>query len=224
MPAYLFQRQYFVIFLLLLLLVNLFQCQSSRLLPGQNLPETWQEHQLRMLEFSQWQLSGKIGITYPHEGKRKGVTARFDWQQQRDNFVMVLSGPMGVGRFTLERNAKTTLITNPHGEQFHGRSPEDLFYRHAGMNLPLSDLAWWIRGIPVPEKLHQKTFHTEIFLTQLASLEQSSWRIEYLHYHEVNGNFLPQKIKLSDGSVNVTLIINEWNVEPIFKKVQKEKA
>jgi outer membrane lipoprotein LolB len=208
------------VFVILILVIYLFQCQSARLIDKQNPPATWPEHQERMRHLEQWDLGGKIGITYPYEGKRKAVTARFDWQQQQDNFVMVLAGPMGVGRFTLEKNAKITLVTNPHGEQFRGRSPEDLFHKHAGMHLPLTDLAWWIRGIPAPDKTHQKTFHAENFLNQLATLEQSAWRIEYANYQLLDGNFLPQKIKLSDGAVNVTLIINDWHIQPVKTKAK----
>ncbi len=218
MKTYLFPRQFLIVLTVIALSLQLLQCQSSRFLVKQNIPQTWQEHQQRMLAFEQWQLAGKIGITFPYEGKRKGVTARFDWEQRQSDYVMVLSGPMGVGRFTLEKAGKITEITNPRGEQFRARSPEELFYQHTGMHLPITDLAWWIRGIPVPDKMHQKTFHTENYRNQLASLEQSSWKIEYLDYQQVGSNFLPQKIKLSDGSMNVTLVINDWLIQRIVSR------
>ena len=161
------------------------------------------------------------------------MSARLLWQQNQAQFNIDLLGPLGLGHFNILRTDQHTTVTNPKGQKYRAPSAESLFYRHTGIKLPISQLVYWVKGMPAPSSEYQHTYNEQHLL---ATLEQDGWVIQYINYqntlnahpqspnkaetdaallpsHELNKslpNIMPRKIKLSDGSVNVTFIIKKW--------------
>lgn len=198
----------------------LFQCQTIQhkkpsAHPEQNEFDNWNDHSAALKKYDQWRAAGKIGFTFPYQGKRKAVSANIDWQQNAQDFDMVFSGPLGMGQFTIEKRPGKTVLTNHEGEQYSAVSPEALFEEHAGMHIPWSDLAWWVRALPAPKKPHEKQFTEDS--VRVATISQSGWVVDYVNYSitqsaDAKTFHLPQKIKFSNGEINATLIVREWEL------------
>lgn len=196
----------------------LFQCQSIKNVNSSAHKEqkefkSWNESSTALKKYNQWHAVGKIGFTFPYQGKRKAVSANIDWQQNFQDFDMVFSGPLGMGQFTIEKRPDETVLTNHQGQQYSALSPEALFNEHAGIQIPWSDLAWWVRALPAPKKAHEKQFMDDGL--RVASIQQSGWTVDYLNYSSNQGSDsqifnLPQKIKFSNGEIYATLIVREW--------------
>ena len=75
------------------------------------------------------------------------------------------------------------------------------------LDLPVSNLLWWIRGLPAPESRSRITLDSE---SHLAQLEQDGWKVEYQRYVEQNGYALPERLKLYGQDLEVTLVIKDW--------------
>jgi outer membrane lipoprotein LolB len=90
--------------------------------------------------------------------------------------------------------------------RYEATSPEALLEEQLGWKLPVSHLAWWVRGLPAPDS-KSLTLDGD---SRLASLEQDGWQVEYLSYTEQNGYWLPERIKLHGTDLDVTLVIKDW--------------
>jgi len=161
-------------------------------------------------KYKQWQADGKIGLTYPYRGKRKAITANIDWFQDNQNFDMSFSGPLGMGGFTIEKRPSKTVLTDHKGRQYTASSPESLMDKHTGIPIPWSDLVWWVRALPAPDKPHEKQFMPDAL--HMEKLEQSGWVIDYLEYSNYENFLLPGKIKFSNGEINATVIVHNWKL------------
>jgi outer membrane lipoprotein LolB len=172
----------------------------------------WESHQQLLEAQKQWQIKGKIGFSFPHKEKTKLVSANIDWKRDNNEFVMDLSGPLGMNAFKLEKSPEQTVLTNHKDKQFKSSSPERLFYTYTGMQIPWSDLEWWVLGIPKPGKAYKKSFFEEEGAFWLGGLEQSAWKVTYLSYHNYQGVRLPQKMKFQQGELKATLVVKEWTL------------
>lgn len=197
--------------LLLLPLILMSACQNLSPLKK----NSWEQHHINVAQISQWQIKGKIGVIYTVAGKKKALSARTHWRQNRAQYLIDLYGPLGLGHYKIERQDKITVVTNPHGNRFSSNSAETLLYRHTGMNLPIEQLKFWIKGIPAPGQAYTHTTNEQALLS---SLSQDNWAIQYISYQESSQGTgqnrdmisMPKKIKLTNGDVKVTLLINDW--------------
>lgn len=172
---------------------------------------SWKAHQQKMAQVQQWHLKGKLGFSFPHEGKQRLVSANLDWQKNAASFDMALSGPLGMGEFTIDKQPEYTRLTNHKGDVYEASSPEQLFYQHTDMLIPWSDLEWWVLGLPAPDKVHQLEFSQEQAALPV-SLLQSGWTVQFLSYQAWQGDMLPQKIKFTNGEIKATLIARHWEL------------
>ena len=76
-----------------------------------------------------------------------------------------------------------------------------------GWQLPVSNLLWWIRGLPAPDSRSRVSLDGN---GRLATLQQDDWHVEYLGYAEENGLTLPSRIKLEGRDLQITLVIKDW--------------
>ena len=91
--------------------------------------------------------------------------------------------------------------------RYQAESPEQLLRDQLGLNLPVSHLLWWIRGLPSPDSKSRLNLDGQ---SHLAQLSQDGWDVEYLSYAEQNGFWLPERIKLNGFDLQVTLVIKDW--------------
>src|SRR5690606_40606385 len=79
--------------------------------------------------------------------------------------------------------------------RFEAGSPEALVQSQRGWQLRVSDLLWWVRGLPAPDSRSRLSLGGQ---SRLAMLQQDGWDVECLGYSEENGFALPARIKLRD--------------------------
>ncbi|MEK1912256.1 MAG: lipoprotein insertase outer membrane protein LolB [Pseudomonas chlororaphis] len=170
---------------------------------GHGSPALWREHKQQLSGLDGWQINGKIGIRAP---KDSGSGTLF-WLQRQDYYDIRLSGPLGRGAARLTgRPGKVALEVANQG-RYEAPTPEALLEEQLGWNLPVSHLAWWVRGLPAPDSKSRLTLDGD---SRLSNLEQDNWQVEYLSYAQQSGYWLPQRIKLHGRDLDVTLVIKEW--------------
>ncbi|RON91061.1 lipoprotein localization factor LolB [Pseudomonas chlororaphis] len=170
---------------------------------GHGSPALWREHKQQLSGLDGWQINGKIGIRAP---KDSGSGTLF-WLQRQDYYDIRLSGPLGRGAARLTgRPGKVALEVANQG-RYEAPTPEALLEEQLGWNLPVSHLAWWVRGLPAPDSRSRLTLDGD---SRLSNLEQDNWQVEYLSYAQQSGYWLPERIKLHGRDLDVTLVIKEW--------------
>lgn len=163
----------------------------------------WKIHKQNIASLDAWQISGKVGIRAP---KDSGSGTLF-WLQRRDYYDIRLSGPLGRGAARLTGRPGDIQLEVANQGRYQASSPEALLQEQLGLNLPVSHLLWWIRGLPAPDSKSRLTLDSD---SHLAQLNQDGWRVDYLSYAEQNGYWLPQRLKLDGHDLQVTLVIKDW--------------
>ncbi|MFV3385668.1 lipoprotein insertase outer membrane protein LolB [Pseudomonas sp. NY15364] len=195
--------RHLLVFSLIALLAGCAGLTSREALEGQGDPAKWKAHKLQITQLDGWQINGKIGIRAPQDSG----SATLFWLQRQDYYDIRLSGPLGGGAARLTGRPGDILLEVSNRGLYRAESPEDLLREQLRLDLPVSNLLWWIRGLPAPESHSRITLDGE---SHLAQLEQDGWKVEYQRYTEQNGYALPERLKLYGQNLEVTLVIKDW--------------
>lgn len=195
--------RHLLVFSLIALLTGCAGLTSKEALEGQGDAQSWQAHKQRISSLDAWQINGKVGIRAP---KDSGSGTLF-WLQRQDYYDIRLSGPLGRGAARLTGRPGEILLEVANQGRYQAASPEQLLQDQLGLNLPVSHLLWWIRGLPSPDSKSRLNLDGQ---SHLAQLSQDGWYVEYPSYAEQNGFWLPERIKLSGYDLQVTLVIKDW--------------
>lgn len=193
----------YITLLTLLLLTACATLPSSKTAYNQNIP--WPTRVKQLTKIKTWQLSGKVAVQLPQQS----MSAYLNWQQQNKLYHLNLFGPLGIGAVNITGKPGQFILKNSEGETLTARSPEKLIEQGLGWRLPVSDLYFWIRGLPDPKLNSQKQFDRYHHLT---TLKQNGWTIKYLRYTGTHGVDLPSQMLLSRPQLSLQLIIAHWNI------------
>ena len=78
-----------------------------------------------------------------------------------------------------------------------------------GWQLPVTNLYFWVRGLPAPNSSASTTFDP---YHHLIELEQQGWQIQYERYTAIQGIDLPSKLRLKRGQLQVKIVISSWKL------------
>lgn len=163
----------------------------------------WAQRKTQLNALTNWQANGNIAM---HANKGTGANAAFSWQQTKTNYQLRLFGPFGTQSILLLGNPKqVTLIA--HNQTTCAQDAEHLLMQQAGLYLPVSQLYYWLRGLPAPQSRYTVNLDT---YNRLLKLRQSGWRINYLHYTNSGTLDIPDHIELSNGQWQVRILITHW--------------
>jgi outer membrane lipoprotein LolB len=172
-------------------------------LEGEGRPALWQAHKAQISQLAGWQINGKVGIRAP----RDSGSGTLFWLQRQDYADIRLSGPLGRGAARLTGRPGDITLEVANQGRYQAESPEELLQQQLGLNLPVSHLLWWIRGLPAPDSRSRLSLDSD---SRLARLDQDGWDVEYLRYVEQNGYWLPERLRLTGHDLQVTLVIKDW--------------
>ena len=135
----------------------------------------WKKRQLAHSKITSWDMSGVLSIT---RGKKRDI-ARFSWDQKPDIYSIKLSGPMSIGAVRIEGDEDGVRFWRTSDKLVEAETPEELLLQETGYELPVSDMRYWILGMPGPGKVDYKYFdrygHLEFF-------KQKGWQVKYSNF------------------------------------------
>ena len=171
----------------------------------QNLPQSWPTRAAALTRLSAWDLEGMIAI----QQAGHNVTANWRWHQAQKKYSFYFSGPMGINGMQLSGDARQVILQNPQGRVFSAAAPEQLLAAQTGWRLPVTNLLYWVRGLPTPSTPYRQTLDAYQHLQQLT---QAGWQIQYLRYTAVDCLDLPAKIFLQSQDFRVKILISRWQL------------
>lgn len=165
----------------------------------------WQKHTEHLQQLDSWLLEGKLG----YRDNRDGGSAWINWQQSDTTFDVQLHGPFGSGATRILGDNNYAELQQSGEDTLTASSPASLTELLFGWQWPVDQLQFWVRGIPSPHTpITLRTHNTE---GTLASLQQSSWQLDFAGYEQVDQWVLPTRIKGSSGKISFTLVIKRWH-------------
>jgi outer membrane lipoprotein LolB len=187
----------------MILLALLAGCAGRAPTPeGERAEGQWQEQREAVEALDSWELTGKAGLRTPEES----TSANLDWRQDPHYYRLLISGPFGSGRTTLEGREGRFTLSNAEG-RFEAESPEALMQERLGWSLPVSDLGDWVRGLPADGADHELE---EDDLGFPRELRQDGWRITYRDWVRADSLWLPRRLVMEIDEVRVTLVVTDW--------------
>jgi outer membrane lipoprotein LolB len=180
---------------------------TSQMPPQQNANYrlSWQTRQRQLRKITNWQLRGYMMMQSPQEN----FTAFLNWKQQAKNYAIYLSGPLGIGTVHIYGKPGRFILQTAEDKKLIAKTPEQLVKQHLGWKLPISNLYYWIRSIPVP-RVHAIGYFDDC--NRLTELHQQGWKIYYQNYTRASGIDLPSTIILRYPNLNVKIVVNKWVV------------
>ena len=176
--------------------------------------DTWDRYHARLQGLQHWQLNGKLGVRIAEEGAEsppRGGSAYLHWQQHPDDYAIRLSGPLGQGTTWIKGSPAGVYLEQAGQAPLRADTPEALVSQTLGWDLPISDLFYWVRGIPAPRAPVAGLEKNDS--GSLSQLEQSGWQLAFSRYNAVGPWQLPGKIVAVRGGLRLTLIIKDWAIE-----------
>lgn len=174
----------------------------------QSLPPTtrWQQRKNSLKTLTRWQASGKIAI---RKANTNGWSGSAHWDQiSPTQYRILLLAPIG-GGVKLERSGQQVQLQNNKGQIITASSAEQIIFQQLGLRLPVSNLYFWIRGIPAPGPVFLRKLDAA---ARLQKLQQQGWQIDYQEYQQRGRWALPSRILLTEPQHGwaIKLFIQSW--------------
>lgn len=164
----------------------------------------WQARHSELMQFDQWQLQGRTAIVQGKEGWNAGL----HWQETHGQYQIKILGPFAQGGISLDGDEHQVVLTMNDGQQLSSSSPEALIKQVLNVQLPVSALRDWVRGMPYSEK-NIDLIEWDID-GQISQLSQDGWQIEFVRYVPFKQYTLPSKIFIKHSDLSLRLVMTRW--------------
>jgi len=164
-------------------------------------------NQARIREIGHWRLDGRIAVQTPKDAFQANLFWEHELQQDR----LRVSGPFSQGVVSIVVQQDVVLIRDASGQSRMSRDVPNALRKELGVAVPISNLRWWVMGVPEPTAPGEPRYDTS---GQLSSLRQSGWLIDFERFVPVQGLSLPQKLSARGGDVKIKLFVDDWTLLP----------
>lgn len=198
-------RLIWICFLLITLTACANKTPSSMNAPTAPIIKNPKERETVLNRIQSWQVNGKIAV----QTAQNSGSATVDWIQNPNSYVISMLGPLGSNGLKLTGRPGFVTLQTADGKHYSASSAEELLAKGWGFRLPLSNLRYWIRGLPVPNlpaRSQKDSFG------RLTSLTQTNWQVEYLAYTTRGTVDLPTNLVITSPALKVKIFVHEWQV------------
>lgn len=181
-------------------------CQPPPTRPVSGPPDlaAWEQRRGALEVLRRWELEGRVGIV---AGEESG-SGSLDWRQNADRVEFEVSGPFGMGGFSITGDDQQMTLRTGDGELTTANLEAELAWR-LGYVIPVSQLRYWVRGLPAPGAVESLRVDAA---GRLRELRQAGWYIEYQDYQQVGSRVLPARLSVQGEGVRLKLAIGEWRL------------
>ena len=101
-------------------------------------------HEAKVVTLTDWTARARISV----QTSEDSFSADLNWTQIGTAYNLRLSGPFGSGALTIRGNNSQVILLTSDGQSFLAGTPEELMLAQLGWSVPLSQLSYWLVGIP----------------------------------------------------------------------------
>ena len=195
-----------------LLLATALLCACTAIAPPAEENSDWARQRDQLQELDSWELRGRVNVRYDNESH----TPRINWLQQNVEYHIRLWGTFNAGNTLIVGRPGYVSLEND-GETVDASSPEELILRQMGYELPISQLNYWIKGLPSPDSGFQLSFNE---LNQLTTIEQADWTINLSDMRQYGQVSLPRRVELTRprNDIRLRFIGLNWTTDEIAEE------
>lgn len=174
------------------------------------LQQLWQQHESALLPIQHWELRARLAVRADDQGGQ----ATLVWRRDGLRHGIRLSGPLGRGLLQLTQDENGAQLQDAEQRILRASSAEELLFRYSGWRLPVENLNYWVRGLPMPGVTMERELDDN---GRLKVLLQEGWEVQYEEYTQVEGRILPRRLRLTNPhkatgqpAMEVRLVIERW--------------
>jgi outer membrane lipoprotein LolB len=174
--------------------------------PGADAP--WAAQRAGLEKLDRYGLTGRVAVA----ANGQGFTANLRYAQQPRRSDLALDGPMGLGGVRVAIEGDDLRIETSGGKQFDGPEARAELERRLGFALPLTELRWWLLGIPAPG---DADVTEDSGSGEIRGFTQHGWRVSIDSRAPGLGFALPQKLTAERTGVEredarMKLLVERW--------------
>jgi outer membrane lipoprotein LolB len=169
--------------------------------PGADAP--WPEQRAALEKLDRYALNGRVAVA----AQGQGFSATLRYQQQPRGSNLALDGPLGIGGLRVQIDGQDIEIATSRGEKLDGQSARDELERRLGFQLPLTELRWWLLGIPAPG---EASVNQDAGSGEIHDFTQGGWRVSINTRAAGLGFSLPQKMTAEREGARLKLFVQGW--------------
>ena len=177
---------------------------SAPLREGPSSSPDWEQLHARLRTLSSWQLRGRLEAS--SASGRAAVWVR--WKQEGETYSVHLLDPLGRTVLHLQGSQQQATVLRPGQEPIQGAA-EGLLQQALGWPVPVSQLRYWLLGMPAPGLA---VGAQRVAAGALVELQQRGWHLRFDKHRPVQGLRLPLHVQARRGLVHITLKISFWQL------------
>lgn len=158
--------------------------------------------------YPDWRVTGRLSVS---DGEQGGQMS-FDWRGQGTQHDLRLRSALGGKQWRLMFNETGALIEGSDMGLLRSDDPDLLVSEVVGWPIPVSQLAWWLRGLKASET-DQVSFAED---GTMATIGQGEWTLNYVRYEQPSeGPLMPERVEALRAPYRVRMILRTWRwLEP----------
>lgn len=159
----------------------------------------------RLAPHQQWTLTAHIGVSNGSDGG----SGELVWQQDGESYTFTVRAPVTGRTWKLSGDGQRATLEGVDAQPDVDSNAERLLHERLGWDVPLADLAAWVRG------LRASTARADVQYDEQnlpAVIEQAGWKVEYRDWFNDRDPALPRKVFASRGTARVRVAIESWNL------------
>ncbi|MEW9798259.1 lipoprotein insertase outer membrane protein LolB [Alteromonas sp. CYL-A6] len=165
----------------------------------------------RLERLEHWSLSGKMAV---RNGK-EAVSASLNWKTDGSDFGFRLTNMLGITLADLDVNQDGAVL-EADGERYEDTDPNRLIASVTGLDIPLSRLLSWIKGLPRQDDQYVLNEAGLVSTLSPRCADCDGWQVDYDNYGNAGSDiWLPHTITLRQTTAQAMLIkirIYEWTL------------
>lgn len=173
-------------------------------------PPEWEARLETVSAITIWTLEGRLNIRQGNQSD----TLNLNWAQQQRTFDINISGTLGLGAVHLWGTPELAILEKAGEEPRSLFSLDELTREILGYPFPARHLLWWVRGLPTPDWQAEGGWNQAGELALLLQTDNAGreWILEFDRYSPVDNIPLPGRIRIKQGDLQMTFLINSWQL------------
>jgi outer membrane lipoprotein LolB len=173
------------------------------LAPGPGADAPWAEQHAGLQKLDRFGLDGRVAVAANGEG----FSASLRYKQQPRRADLALDGPLGIGGLRVGVAGEGLEVANSRGQRLDGDEARAELERRLGFELPLTELRWWLLGIPAPG---EASVDADTASGEIRGFTQGGWKVSINSRVAGLGFSLPRRLTAEREGARLKLLVEHW--------------
>ncbi|WP_109077206.1 lipoprotein insertase outer membrane protein LolB [Aggregatibacter kilianii] len=170
---------------------------------------TWQQHLTQLKQIQGYQALGQLGYI----SSKERFSTRFDWQYNNPrDYTLKLYSTISSETLQIQMHEQGMTISDNKGRQRSAADAKMLLREIIGMDFPLAQFAFWLKGQPEDSADYQ-VGENHFLATFSHTLDGKPWTADYLSYHVNHRPPMPENILLKTEGQTLKIRVDEWQFQ-----------